>query len=178
VRASVCDHDASCPRRLALPSPCPLTTAIAATPTTHCVRLRLALKAAPNEQTPQRSVAEPCTLLWHPCSLLRVPGAPVSNSPMVAPHGRVLQRHESCLGRRRFFSRALVVCKQPSMFTLTVLFPRRPPCFTDHLIQRSSIRPLPLRLLLKDHVPSYRIPVSWFFEGIPAGSLSVTPLVV
>jgi hypothetical protein len=55
---------------------------------------------------------------------------------------------------------------------------KKTPCFTDHLIQRSSIRPLPLRLLLKDHVPSYRIPVSWFFEGIPAGSLSVTPLAV
>ena len=122
-----CDHGARSPSPPRLALAMPSHHAHHAHAHHHQVRLRPALKAAPNEQTPQRSVAEPCTLPAHPCSLLRVPGAPVSNSPMVAPYGRVLQRHESCLGCRRFFSRALVVCKQPSMFTLTVLFPRRPP---------------------------------------------------
>ena len=66
-----------------------------------------------------------------------------------------------------FFARALVSLQAALHVhaSLTVLL-EKAPWFPVHLIQRTSIRSLPLRLPFD--VPSYRIPVSWNFCGLPS----------
>jgi hypothetical protein len=72
-----------------------------------------------NRRTPQRSVAEPCNpVVSSLLALLRVSlELPLCFRPIETPTSALRDATDHALLVGGFFARALVSCKQPSMFT-------------------------------------------------------------